>query len=181
MIDGRDNLMGVVWGRWLPNTNISGINNPLKALSYISGSYITKSSDFLNVPIGIRNSATYNSVGGNIIKDGNAVMSGIITGSAVVDFTAQAISNYTINITNSPLGNFNAVGSGTINDFVSSPGINLVGSCNGMGVCYTGVTVYGKAHGAFVGHAAEGLISAYNLNLSNASGVKVGGVIYMKR
>ena len=69
-------------------------------------------------------------------------------------------------------------GSGTIAQFAGTSGIALSGTCNGCAANPANVVANGTAHGAFVGDAAQRMITAFG---ARAAAQAISGVGMLAR
>ncbi len=186
LINTGSDALGVNWGRWtgsyIANSHNSGttyINTPAGDLHFIAANHITTGSELGALSI----TANYNvSFVGTNPTDNSAGVGTLTTANATVNFSLSQVTAYNIaGSGGTSFGGWSASGSGSIGHFVGTNGINLNGTCaGGTGACASvGTTVSGKATGAFVGAAAQGMISTYNLVSTGSE--KLVGAVLMKR
>ena len=95
---------------------------------------------------------------------------------AYPEASTQTITSYAVNATVGA-ATWTGNGSGSIASFTGAAGINLSGNCTG---CAGGgsPTTKGTANGAFVGAAAERMITSFGLNKGNQA---IAGAAYLSR
>jgi len=178
MVSDDAKSFGVEWGTWQGGTVT--VNGAVTSGSthFITSMNMTSPTELAALGSTVT-TATYNYVGGPAPTDqlGNA---GKINSLTVgVNFSTQHVDSYSLNA--SAGGNtWAANGSGTISQFTGSSGIGLTGSCTGC-AGQSGQTtpgVQGTANGAFVGSAAERMITSFALNKANQA---IAGVGYLAR
>lgn len=172
---GGDAQFGVKWGTWQGG------------LATVNGAATTGSTHFITSMI-TTTPAQLASLGPNVVKAdyeyvggpaptdqlGNA---GTINKLQVgVNFSTQQITNYAVSASAGGM-TMTGNGSGTISQFTGSSGIALSnGTCTG---CTSGSpTPQGTANGAFVGSAAERMITSFGLKAANQA---IAGVGYLSR
>ena len=168
IIEGHDNSLGVVWGRWTDYTKTGAM--PIGGMAFITAQHITTGSELTALgPI----TATYSFVGATAPMNLTGAASGSITGAlALVNFSASTI-NYSIS----------GAGGAAFGTWVASTGVADLGDFKqgDVGLSGTSTTVgsiYGAVGGAFVGTQAQGLISGYTVY---GGGNRLNGVVYMKK
>jgi hypothetical protein len=128
-------------------------------------------------------SATYNYLGGPAPTNQLGILPGAINSLSVgVNFATQTITGYALNATvDSKV--WTANGSGTFAQFTGA-GITLNGSCSACSVPLPLLPLggpalaTGKANGAFVGGAAEKMITSFGLN---SGAHAIAGTAYLGR
>lgn len=186
LVNTGSDALGVNWGRWtgsyIANSHNSGTtytNTPLGSLHFIAADHITTGSELGALSL----VANYNvSFVGTSPTDNSGGVGSLILANATVNFTTAQVVSYSIQGNGATsFGSWNALGSGSIGNFVSSSGIALSGACSGgVGSCASvGTTVSGKATGNFVGTTALGMISTYSL--ASTGSEKLAGAVLMKR
>jgi len=150
--------IGVNWGRWTDNYVITENGTPLPSqgdLHYIYSDKITSPTQIAALGGLIANPVTYTLVGGTspTTPAGNELILGSLTMTA--DFTAQAMVNYNVTISD-PLGpsTFNMISTQPI-PFNAMDSFTLTSpNCPACA---------GNASAAFVGNQAQGVITTYSL------------------
>ena len=122
-------------------------------------------------------SATYSYVGGPPPTDQSGNQGAINSLSVAVNFSSQTITSYAVNAT---IGSesWSASGSGSIANFTGSAGIALSGKCSGCSNGAGAPTAHGTANGAFVGSAAERMITSFGMKAANQT---MAGAAYLSR
>jgi len=174
---------GVEWGTW--QGGMVTVNGAVTSGSthFITSMSTTTPTELAALGSTVK-SATYSYMGGPAPTDqlGNA---GAIKSLTVgVNFSTQQITNYAVSAsagaTAAPTS-WTANGSGTISQFTGSSGIALTGSCTGCTSAAPGTpgaTAQGTANGAFVGSAAQRMITSFGLKAANQA---IAGVGYLAR
>lgn len=173
---GSDPQFGVKWGSWQGG------------LATVDGAATTGSTHFITsmittTPAQLASlgptlgpnvvNANYSYVGGPAPTNDSGQQGTINSLSVVVNFSAQTIKSYTVDATVGAT-NWTANGSGTISQFTGASGIGLMGkSCPSCGS-----DAQGTANGAFVGTAAEKMITSFGLKTANQA---IAGVGYLSR
>jgi len=93
-----------------------------------------------------------------------------------VNFSTQQITNYSLQA--SVIADWKATGSGSIANFIGTPGIALSGTCSGCNPGNGTFAASGTAHGALVGSAADGMITSFGLS---SAGKSLNGAAYLAR
>jgi hypothetical protein len=166
---GGDTAFGVDWGTWLGGSpSVSGVDaDPKAGVNFARSTQLTTAAQLAALPPGLV-SATYSYLGvGGAVTNQDGAAGKISSLTVGVNFSTQNIDKYSMTAT-VPGGNWTANASSPNNTFAqfsSSSGIALTGSCD----C-TPATVKGSASGAFVGTAAERMITSFGLkaNANNA-------------
>jgi hypothetical protein len=173
---GGDAAFGVDWGSWqggAPTVNGSATSG---SVHFINAASLTTATQ-LGALSAAGVSATYSYLGGPAPTGGSGAQGTINSLSVGVNFGTQAITNYAVNATVGAQ-TWNASGSGSIAQFTASSGIALSGSCAGCVPGQGAPTANGTANGAFVGPAAERLITSFGLKAANQT---VSGAAYLGR
>jgi hypothetical protein len=172
---GGDTAFGVDWGTWQGNApTVNGVRT-IGSVHFAHSTRLTTEAQ-LGALGASGVSATYNHLGGPNPTNQNGTQGTINSWSVNVNFGTQAISNYAVSATVAGR-TWNVNGSGTFGQFTGSQGINLQGNCAG---CNGGppAAATGSAHGAFVGSAAEKMISSFGLKSANET---ISGAGYLGR
>jgi hypothetical protein len=93
-----------------------------------------------------------------------------------VNFSTQQITSYSLQA--SAIADWNLTGKGSIANFTGTNGIALSGTCSGCNLGMGSTAASGMAHGAFVGPAADGMITTFGLS---AAGKSLTGAAYLAR
>lgn len=195
-VDGRNNDLGVVWGRWgtgynrtltittedtstsTPPTTTTFNPATVGELAFITATHITTPTELAALNI----TGTYTLAPGNFPTLVNGLPSGTLTSaSATVDFSSGVVNNFSVAGSGGGFGTWNASAiSPTAIGAFSRNGIDLSGTCaGGSGACaQAGSSLYGNAVGGFVGAQARGLITGIN---ANAAGDILTGAALLTR
>jgi hypothetical protein len=173
---GSDAAFAVNWGSWPGGLATVGGNATSGATHFIQSTNLTTATQLAAMPSSLV-SATYNYAGGPPPTDklGNP---GVINSLSVgVNFSSQTITNYAVNATVGAQ-NWSASGSGSIANFTGASGISLSGNCSGCANGGGAPAANGSAHGAFVGSAADRMITSFGLK---SAGNAMSGAAYLSR
>ena len=155
---GGEAAFGVDWGTW-QGAKLTVEGKPTDGgAHFISSTQLTTAAQLKALPPALV-SATYNYVGGPPPTNQAGAAGSINSLSVGVNFSTQAITNYTVNASAGG-ATWNASGSGTFSQFSGSSGIALKGTCSG---CSTSTAANGSASGALVGSAAERMITSFGV------------------
>ena len=175
---GGDPKFGVNWGSWQGGVaTVNGVATD-GSTHFAASTMLTSAAQLAALPPGLV-SATYNYVGGPAPTNQLGQQGTINSLSVGVNFSTQSITNYTVNASIPATSTvaataWSASGSGTISQFTGASGISLSGNkCSG---CVPGAQ--GTANGAFVGSAAEKMITSFGLKATNQA---ISGVGYLSR
>jgi hypothetical protein len=164
---GGDAAFGVNWGSWQGGlATVNGVPTD-GATHFAASTMLTSAAQLASLSQSVV-SATYNYVGGPAPTNQLGQQGTINSLSVGVNFSTQMITNYSVNATVGTT-NWNANGSGTISQFTGASGIPLSGGTP---------TAQGTANGAFVGGAAEKMITSFGLKAANQA---IAGVGYLSR
>jgi hypothetical protein len=179
---GGDAAWGVKWGSW--QAGVATVNGRLTVGSthFAESNNLTSATQLAALGSGLV-SATYNYLGGPAPTNQLGLAPGSIQSLSVgVNFATQSITSYSVAATvDSKV--WNANGSGTFAQFKGA-GIALNGSCSSCSVPLLPgglggpAAATGTANGAFVGGAAERMITAFGLNAGTHA---IAGVGYLGR
>jgi hypothetical protein len=172
---GGDAAWGVNWGSW--QAGIATVNGSLTVGSahFAETNNLTSATQLAALGPSLV-SANYSYVGGPAPTNQLGVAGAITSLNVGVNFATQNITNYSVAATGL-LTSWNASGSGTMAQFTAGSGVALTGTCTGC-IPLIPQAATGTAHGAFVGPAAEKMITSFGLN----SGVQaITGVGYLTR
>jgi hypothetical protein len=171
---GGDATWGVNWGSW--QAGVATVNGSLTVGSthFAETNNLTSATQLAALGSGLV-TATYSYLGGPS-PTSQLGTQGTITSLAVgVNFATRSITSYSV-AAREGLNNWNASGSGSMAQFTAGSGIALTGTCSACLVLPAPAS--GTAHGAFVGGAAERMITSFGLS----SGVQaISGVGYLGR
>ena len=178
---GGDPKFGVNWGSW--QSGVATVNGLATTGSthYINSIDPTSATQLASLGSSLV-SATYKYMSGPAPTNQLGTQGTITSLSVGVNFSAQSITGYTVNAyipatSTVAATTWNANGGGTISQFTGPSGIALMGTCSG---CASGGTpaANGTANGAFVGSAAEKMITSFGLKAANQA---IAGVGYLSR
>ena len=172
---GGDAAFGVDWGSWQGGAPTVNGATAVGSVHFIHSTQLTNAAQ-LGVLAANGVSATYNYLGGPNPTNQAGTQGAINSWSASVNFATQTITNYAVSAT---VGTnvWNASGSGSIAQFSGGSGINLNGSCAGC-TAAPQTAANGTAHGAFVGSAAEKMITSFGLKSGTQA---ISGAGYLGR
>jgi hypothetical protein len=173
---GSDPAFGVSWGSWQGGAPTVAGAATTGAVNFAESTQLTSSAQLAALSNNLV-TATYNYVGGPAPTNNVGTQGTINSLTVGVNFSTQTISNYAVNA--SVAGNtWTGNGSGTFAQFSGTSGIALTGSC--ASGCSGGsmVTAHGTANGAFVGRAAEKMITSFGLKAGNDA---ISGAAYLSR
>jgi hypothetical protein len=161
---------GIQWGRWsgeIVRVEDGQLVNSLGDFHYMYSPNLTTPTQLA----AITGAFSYSYVGGTSPTDERGTVGRITSASVAVDFSNQRISNYSVNlvIPAARTETWSASGNGSFQQFMSSSGIALAGSCEGCLLGLPALAATGSARGAFVGSQAEALISSFNLQAGGNS------------
>ncbi len=171
---GGDAAFGVDWGSWQGGAPTVGGNPTTGPVHFAESTMLTSPAQLAALPPALV-SATYSYLGGPAPTNHLGAAGAITALSVSANFSTQTITNYSVAATVDAT-NWNASGSGSFAQFGGS-GIAISGSCAG---CAGGGTpaANGTAHGAFVGGAAERMITSFGLKAANQA---LSGAAYLGR
>lgn len=160
---GSDAAFGVNWGTWQGGTPTVDGNAAIGGVHVATSTQLTTAAQLAALPPGLV-SATYNYLGGPAPTNQDGMAGKINSLMVGVSFSKQTIESYAVDAT---VGGttWNAKGGGSIAQFTGISGISLSGQCTG---CTPGApTAQGTASGAFVGPAAERMITSFGLKAAS--------------
>jgi hypothetical protein len=172
---GGDAAWGVNWGTWQGGLALVGGSATNGATHFVESTNLTSAAQLAAMPSTLVN-ASYSYAGGPPPTDHLGNQGAINSLTVGVNFSTQTITSYAVNATVGA-ATWNGNGSGSIASFTGAAGINLSGNCTG---CAGGgsPTTKGTANGAFVGAAAERMITSFGLNKGNQA---IAGAAYLSR
>jgi hypothetical protein len=159
---GSDTAFGVDWGTWRGDALTVEGKPTAGGAHFASSTQLTSAAQLAALPPALV-SATYKYAGGPAPTDLTGAQGSISALTVGVNFSKQTIDNYavTANVGGTTGPTWNATGNGTFAQFSSSSGINLKGTYSVCSTCSAPAT--GNASGAFVGPAAERMITSFGL------------------
>lgn len=158
---GGDPAWGVNWGSWLGGVATVGGAGTNGATHFMSSNQLTTAAQLASMPPTVV-SATYSYIGGPAPTN-HVGATGAITGLTVgANFSTQQITGYNLNATVGAT-TWTASGSGSFAQFSGASGISINGNCTGCAGGPSSPAAHGTAHGAFVGPAAERLMTSFGL------------------
>jgi hypothetical protein len=165
---------GVEWKSWAGGLVTVGGAATVGTTHMIQSAQLTSAAQLAAMPATMV-TASYSYAGGPAPTNYLGAPGKINSLQVDVNFSTQQITNYSLSA--SAVADWKVNGSGSIANFTGTPGIMLSGSCSG---CNPGgsPTAHGSAHGAFVGPAAQGMISTFGLS---AAGYSLNGAAYLAR
>jgi hypothetical protein len=172
---GSDAAWAVNWGSWQGGVATVGGSATISSTHFINSTNLTTAAQLAAMPSTVVN-ATYNYVGGPPPTDHLGTQGAINSLTVGVNFSTQSITSYAVNATVGA-ATWTGSGSGSISSFTGAAGIGLSGSCTG---CAGGgsPTTKGTANGAFVGSAAERMITSFGLTKGTQA---ISGAAYLSR
>jgi hypothetical protein len=154
---GGDAAFGVNWGTWQGGSPTVDGKPASGGVHFATSTQLTTQAQLAALAPTVV-TATYSYAGGPAPTN-QAGAAGAVTALNVgVNFSNQTISNYHVEANAGGIG-WTADGSGSFRQF-NGAGIPLNGSCSG---CGTPSNATGSANGAFVGSAAERMITSFGL------------------
>jgi hypothetical protein len=170
---GGDAAWGVDWGSWQGGAATVNGKATTGSVHFAHSTNLTTSAQLGALSAG-GVSATYSYLGGPAPTNEAGTQGKIDSLSVGVNFATQKITNYAVAATVDSKS-WNASGSGTLSQFSGPSGVQLKGTCTG---CAT-TAANGSANGAFVGSAAERMITSFGLKAGSAQAIS--GVGYLGR
>ena len=170
---GGDPTFGVNWGSWQGGLATVGGSATNGSTHFATSTNPTSPAQLASLLV----SATYSYVGGPAPTNNSGTQGTVNSLSVGVNFSTQAITNYSVNATIGAT-NWNASGSGTFANFTGASGIGINGNCSGCVPGAGATAANGTAHGAFVGSEAQRMITSFGLN---SAGQAISGVGYLSR
>jgi FecR protein len=171
---GEDSTVGVKWGSWAGGTVMVGGRVAAGPVHVIDSEMKTLPAQLATLAAsGVKGTYSYS---GNGSVSNHLGSPGTIQKLDVgVDFSGQRITSYDLQAR--VIGDWNASGSGSFAQFTGASGIRLTGNCTG---CAPGgsPTASGTAHGAFVGGAAQRMITSFGLT---SAGQAVSGAALLDK
>jgi hypothetical protein len=168
---GSDATWGVDWGSWQAGAPTVDGKPATGSVHFVHSANLTTAAQIGVLAAG-NVTATYSYAGGPNPTNQNGTQGAINSWSVSVNFGTQAITNYAVNAT-ADGKTWNVNGNGSIAQFTAASGINLQGTCAGCNGAANGT-----AHGAFVGSAAEKMISSFGLKSAQEA---ISGAGYLGR
>lgn len=157
---GEVATLGVKWGTWAGGSVEVGGRVAAGPVHMIDSSMKTLPDQLASLTTsGVKGSYSYNGNGSvsNYLGQAGAIQK-LEVG---VDFGKQMITSYELQA--KLVGDWKASGSGSFAQFTGASGIALTGSCTGCNGGSGSPTASGTAHGAFVGNAAQNMITTFGL------------------
>jgi hypothetical protein len=182
---GGDPKFGVNWGSW--QGGVATVNGLATTGSthFINSIDPTSATQLASLGSSLVSATyTYDKLAGTPAPTNQLGTQGTINSLSVgVNFSTQSITNYAVNVSipaNPAVGatTWNATGSGTISQFTGASGIALMGTCSGCNPGAGTPAAQGTANGAFVGGAAEKMITSFGLKAATQA---IAGVGYLSR
>jgi hypothetical protein len=174
---GGDSARGVNWGSWPGSLVTIGGNSATGTTHFIQASAVTSAAQLAAMPATLV-SATYSYAGGPAPTNNTGAQGAINSLNVGVNFSSQSITSYAVNSTIAG-ATWNATGSGSVANFTGAAGILLNGNCAGCNAAPgLGPAATGSASGAFVGAAAEKMITTFGLK---SAGKSMTGAAYLSR
>jgi FecR protein len=157
---GEDAALGVKWGTWAGGSVEVGGRIAAGPVHVIDSSMKTLPDQLASLTAG-NVKGTYNYNGNGSVSNFQGQAGTIQKLDVGVDFGKQMITNYDLQA--KVIGDWKASGSGSFAQFTGASGIQLTGSCTGCNSGNGSPTASGTAHGAFVGDAAQRMITSFGL------------------
>lgn len=170
---GGDSAWGVDWGSWQGGATTVDGKTATGSVHFAHSTNLTTASQLGALSAG-GVSATYNYLGGPAPTNEAGTAGKIDSLSVGVNFATQRITSYAVAATVDSKS-WSASGSGTFSQFSGSSGVQLKGTCTGCAA----TAANGNANGAFVGSAAEKMITSFGLKAGNTQAIS--GVGYLGR
>jgi hypothetical protein len=172
---GEDTAFGVKWGSWAGGKVMVAGRSAAGQVHVIDSTMKTPADQLAKL--------TSSGVTGKYSYSGNGSVSnlhgtpGTIQKLDVgVDFSKQRITSYDLQA--KVIGDWKASGSGSFAQFTGASGIQLTGKCSGCNSGNGSPTASGTAHGAFVGDAAQKMITSFGLT---SAGQAVSGAALLDK
>jgi hypothetical protein len=156
---GEDTTFGVKWGSWAGGTVMVAGRTAAGPVHVIDSEMKTLPAQLATLTAsGVKGSYSYS--GNGSVSNFRGTPGMIQKLDVGVDFSKQMITSYDLQA--KVIGDWKASGSGSFAQFTGASGIQLTGNCTG---CTPGgsPTASGTAHGAFVGDAAQKMITSFGL------------------
>lgn len=170
---GGDSAWGVDWGTWQGGAPTVDGKTTTGSVHFAHSANLTSSAQLAALGSGLV-SATYSYIGGPAPTNQAGVAGNIDSLSVGVNFATQKITSYTLGATIESKS-WSASGSGTFSQFTGASGIALNGTCNEC----SPKAATGSANGAFVGSAAEKMITSFGLKAGASQAIS--GTAYLGR
>jgi hypothetical protein len=177
---GGDATWGVNWGSWQGGLATVNGNATSGSTHLVQSTNLTSAAQLAAMPSSLV-SASYSYVGGPPPTDQLGNTGTINSLSVAVNFSSQTVTNYAVNATiNATTGveTWSASGSGSVANFSGASGIGISGKCSGCSSGAGAPTANGTANGAFVGSAAERMITSFGMKAANQA---MSGAAYLSR
>jgi FecR protein len=157
---GEDKTWGVSWGSWAGGAVTVGGRTAAGPVHVIDSSMKTLPAQLATLSSsGVK--GTYSYAGNGSVTNYQGTPGSIQKLDVGVDFSKQMITSYDLQA--KVIGDWKASGSGSFAQFTGASGIQLTGSCTGCNSGSGSPTASGTAHGAFVGDAAQKMITSFGL------------------
>lgn len=171
---GGDAAWGVDWGSWQGGAPTVDGKIAAGSVHFVHSANLTTAAQIGVLAAG-NVTATYSYAGGPNPTNQNGTQGKINALSVGVNFGTQAITSYAVNATVDGKV-WNTSGSGSIAQFAGSS-ISLNGTCTGC-TAAPQTAANGTASGAFVGAAAERMITSFGLKSADQA---ASGAAYLRR
>jgi hypothetical protein len=157
---GEDSNWKVKWGSWAGGTVMVGGRVAAGPVHVIDSEMKTLPAQLATLTAaGVKGSYQYS--GNGSVANFQGTPGTIQKLDVGVDFSKQMISSYDLQA--KIIGDWKASGSGSFAQFTGASGIQLTGTCTGCNSGSGSPTASGTAHGAFVGDAAQKMITSFGL------------------
>ena len=173
---GSDAAFGVNWGSWPGGLALVDGAATKGSTHFIQSTQLTSAAQLAAMPATVV-SASYSLVGGPVPTNQNGVAGALNSLVVGVNFASMQVTNYAVSATVGA-ASWSVSGSGTVAQFTGASGIALTGTCTSCPAAPATVTANGTATGAFVGNAAQRLITSFS---ARAAAQSVSGVGYLSR
>ncbi len=158
---GEDTTWGVSWGSWAGGSVTVGGRTAAGPVQVIDSQMKTLPAQLATLSAsGVKGSYSY--AGNGSVANYLGTPGTIEKLEVGVDFSKQKITSYDLQA--KVIGDWKASGSGSFAQFTGTSGIQLTGKCSGCTPGNGSPTASGTAHGAFVGDAAQKMITSFGLS-----------------
>jgi hypothetical protein len=172
---GEDTTYGVRWGTWAGGPVAVGGRIAAGPVHVIDSSMKTLPGQLATLTTsGVKGSYSYS--GNGLVSNYLGTPGTIQKLDVGVDFSKQMITSYDLQA--KVIGDWKASGSGSFAQFTGASGIALTGACTGCNGGAGSPTASGTAHGAFVGDAAQKMITTFGLT---SAGKAISGAALLDR
>ncbi len=157
---GEDVAYGVKWGSWAGGSVEVGGRKAAGPVHVIDSTMKATPAQLATLSAtGVK--ASYSYSGNGSVTNYQGTPGTIQKLDVGVDFAKQMITSYDLQA--KVVGDWKASGSGSFAQFTGASGIALTGNCTGCNPGNGSPTASGTAHGAFVGDAAQKMITSFGL------------------